>query len=234
MLRFATLFLVLFAISLPSPAHAIKSNKEKLNSAITDPEYSQNLMNVLSALMKRNRITCNNQPSMQRSKPTILQRVKFRDGSKMPYSGRWQEIIFLQGCGKRTQFNFMATADKEGGQPTIYPLVPGLTEVSPVHQREAIDRAVMHAQSANPKCQDMFVAYSQFYKWRNPQMYDTKLHPWFEKWYVDVCGEEKEVIIQFIPDEAFNIFRIQAELNPDYDPSQEEEEKEYQSDYDDY
>lgn len=234
MIRFAALFLVIFAITLPAPANAAMSNKEKLNQAISDPEYSQNLMNVLSALMKRNNITCNKQSSMRRSTPTILQRVKFREGSKMPYSGRWQEIIFLQGCGKRTQFNFMATADKEGGQPTIYPLVPGLTEVDPVNQRDAIDRAVMHAQSANPKCQDMFVVYSKFYKWRNPKMFDKNLHPWFEKWYVDVCGEEKEVIIEFIPDEAFNTFRIQAELNHNYDPSKEEEDKEYQSDYDDY
>lgn len=234
MTRYLTVFLVIFAIGFPVQAHAFKTDKEKLNAAISDAEYSQNLMNVLGALMKRNRITCNKQSSMRRSTPTVLQRVKFRGEEKMPYSGRWQEIIFLQGCGERTQFNFMATADNDQGQPSIVPLVPGLTEVDPVNQAEAIDRAIMHAQSANPKCVDIFVAYSKFWKWRSPNMFDKNIHPWYEKWYVDVCGEEKEVIIQFIPDEAFNVFRIEAQLNPNYDPDAKDEDKEYISDYDDY
>lgn len=234
MKRFLAIFLVICAFALPTQAQAFGTDKERFNEAIADAEYSQELMNVLGALMKQHGITCNEMSSMRRSQPTTLQRVKFRGDDKMPYSGRWKEIIFLQGCGERTQFNFMATADSDSGLPNIVALVPGLTEVDPVNQRAAIDRAIMHAQSANPKCQDMFVLYSLFYKWRAAGMSDTKIHPWFEKWYVDVCGEEKEVIMQFIPGETYNMFRIQAELNYKYDPDAKEEGSEYISDYDDY
>jgi len=234
MTRLFAVFLLAFATMAPAPAQAYDTDKEKFTAAISDPEYSQRLMNVLSALMQRNGITCHKQSSMRRSTPTTLQRIKFRGEGDMPTSGRWQEIIFLQGCGERTQLNFLVSAEKDGSLPTIVPLVPGLTEVNPINQAEAVNKALMYAQTADPKCVDMFVAYSRFYKWRNLSMSDKSIHPWFEKWYVDVCGKEQEIIMQFIPDEAFNMFKIQAELNPNYDPDADKDEKAYQSDYDDY
>lgn len=106
--------------------------------------------------------------------------------------------ILVEGCGRRTQRNYLALVLPDGSRRMVETL-PGTTVTDPVLQRDAMQSATMAAHAAAPNCRQIRPLGAEFDGTDAEPNAPRRTRPWSETWMFEACGARLAVPMRFAP-----------------------------------
>lgn len=109
--------------------------------------------------------------------------------------------ILIEGCGRRTQRNYLALVLPDGSGRMVETL-PGNTVTDPVLQRDAMRAATAAAHASAPNCQQIRPLAAEFDGTDGEPNARRRTRPWSELWMFEACGTQLAVPMRFTPSAA--------------------------------
>lgn len=121
-----------------------------------------------------------------------------------PSGGQWIDRSLIEGCGRKTQVNYIVTAYSLDALPVMYPAINGQTRISLIEQDKA--EAAIHEKLRSAKnCRERpMVLGSLFLGYRTADNRGTseenKNRGWFERWVARACDMTHVINLAILPD----------------------------------